>query len=50
MIILVRTPSEKWPAIIEENNEVLLPVSNLVLLNNATRLMLSRFEKSSIHC
>ena len=41
MIILV-TPSEKWPTITEENNEVLLLVSNLLLLNYATRLMLSR--------
>ena len=43
MLILLRTPSEKWPTITEENNEVLLLVSDLLLLNNATHLMLSKF-------
>ena len=44
MIILA--PSEKWRTITEKNNEVLLLVSNLSLLNNATRLMLSRLKSS----
>ena len=40
----LRTPSEKWPTITEENNEVLLLVSNLLLLNIATCLILSRLK------
>ena len=44
MIILGQ--SEKWPTITEKNNEFLLLVSNWLLLNNATRLMLSRLNRS----
>ena len=45
MIILA--PSEKWPTGAgKKTNEVLFLVSNLLLLNNATRLMLSRLKSS----
>ena len=44
--MIISAPSEKWPTITEEYDEVLLLVSNLILLNNATLLMLSRLKSS----